>query len=253
MAEELLHLDAPGFGAGDFNDGGDDAAAVGQACLLDDEIELFVADIREFEGDPQLHIEPLRVHPGVLFCHPQHPLLQRQPVGLQDLLDYPLAGTQLPEEVSAALRNLGAGASPLTIQCDNFMVLKELVSSSHVVSLAPWDVIAQDVASGRLAPLQISTQEMEFLQQYNWPGNVRELRNLIERSLIFGYYDLKPEPASAVGSQPPLPVQDTSLEAVEKRHILAVLDACGGNKSEAARQLGVSRKTLDRKCTAWGV
>ena len=36
------------------------------------------------------------------------------------------------------------------------MVLKELVSSSHVVSLAPWDVIAQDVASGRLAPLQIS-------------------------------------------------------------------------------------------------
>ena len=39
---------------------------------------------------------------------------------------------------------------------DNFMVLKELVSSSHVVSLAPWDVIAQDVASGRLAPLQIS-------------------------------------------------------------------------------------------------
>ncbi|BCR26543.1 LysR family transcriptional regulator [Aquipseudomonas alcaligenes] len=124
--------------------------------LLDDEIELFVADIREFEGDPQLHIEPLRVHPGVLFCHPQHPLLQRQPVGLQDLLDYPLAGTQLPEAVSAALRNLGAGASPLTIQCDNFMVLKELVSSSHVVSLAPWDVIAQDVASGRLAPLQIS-------------------------------------------------------------------------------------------------
>ena len=77
-------------------------------------------------------------------------------MGLQDLLDYPLAGTQLPEEVSAALRNLGAGASPLTIQCDNFMVLKELVSSSHVVSLAPWDVIAQDVASGRLAPLQIS-------------------------------------------------------------------------------------------------
>ena len=109
--------------------------------------------------------------------------------------------------------------------------------------------------SGQLGvpPVHPDAATLRRLQGYDWPGNVRELRNLIERSLIFGYYDLKPEPASAAGSQPLAPVQDTSLEAVEKRHILAVLDACGGNKSEAARQLGVSRKTLDRKCTAWGV
>jgi DNA-binding NtrC family response regulator len=42
------------------------------------------------------------------------------------------------------------------------------------------------------------------------------------------------------------------LASVEKRHILAVLQACSGNKSEAARKLGVSRKTLERKCALWG-
>ena len=46
---------------------------------------------------------------------------------------------------------------------------------------------------------------------------------------------------------------DVTLAAVERRHILRVLDMEGGNKSAAARRLGVSRKTLERKCQAWGV
>lgn len=88
------------------------------------------------------------------------------------------------------------------------------------------------------------------LQGMDWPGNVRELRNLVERSLILGYFDVKPEPTVAGG---PATEVDETLEAVEKRHILSVLAACGGNKSEAARRLGLSRKTLERKCYAWGV
>lgn len=104
-------------------------------------------------------------------------------------------------------------------------------------------------------PVHPDAASLRRLQGYDWPGNVRELRNLVERSLIFGYYDLKPEPAAAAAEAgAALPAQpEVLLEAVEKRHILAVLNACGGNKSEAARQLGVSRKTLDRKCNAWGV
>lgn len=87
----------------------------------------------------------------------------------------------------------------------------------------------------------------QALVVHDWPGNVRELRNLVERTLILGRF---PEgfgsnaaalTASAGGS----------LADVERRHILAVLAACNGQRDEAARQLGISRKTIDRKLAAW--
>jgi len=95
--------------------------------------------------------------------------------------------------------------------------------------------------------VQPDKRTLARMAAYDWPGNVRELRNFVERSLILGWFDFGPEPVvgAAVGTA------DESLEAVEKRHILAVLGACEGNKSEAARRLSVSRKTLDRKCQAW--
>ncbi|MDP3635796.1 MAG: sigma-54 dependent transcriptional regulator [Azonexus sp.] len=99
----------------------------------------------------------------------------------------------------------------------------------------------------RLAP---DSRTLARMAAYDWPGNVRELKNFVERSLILGWFDLGPEPK---GSATPAGTADETLESVEKRHILAVLATCDGNKSEAGRRLGVSRKTLDRKCQAWGV
>lgn len=89
---------------------------------------------------------------------------------------------------------------------------------------------------------------LRHLQDYDWPGNVRELRNYIERSLILGAFRWGCAPAS--GTDRPM---DDSLESIERRHVLAVLAAAGGNKSEAARRLGISRKTLERKCLAWNL
>lgn len=123
--------------------------------LLDDEIELFIADTRELHADPQLQVTALQSHHGVLFCRPQHPLCQRQPLLPTALGEYPLAGTQMPVEVERLLQRLGDGENPLSIQCDNFMVLKELVSTSDVLSLAPWDVVAADVQAGRLVTLRL--------------------------------------------------------------------------------------------------
>jgi DNA-binding NtrC family response regulator len=87
------------------------------------------------------------------------------------------------------------------------------------------------------------------LSRYDWPGNVRELRNLIERSMILGAFP--PDFAGEGRLSGPEAVE--TLELVEQRHIMAVLDACGGNRAEAARRLGVARKTVDRKCAAWGI
>ena len=126
-----------------------------RSSLLDDAVELFVADSRELLADPLLCIEPLQRHSGVLFCRPNHPLLQQPALRMHDLLDYPLAGTQLPQTVEQNLRALSNREQPLSIQCDNFMVLKALVADSDVLSMAPWDVVAEDIHAGRLAQLPL--------------------------------------------------------------------------------------------------
>ena len=100
-----------------------------------------------------------------------------------------------------------------------------------------------------IPPLTLDETVLLNMSRYDWPGNVRELRNMIERSLILGSF-----PAEFCGA-PQKGDQDAvhSLQAVEQRHIMTVLDACGGNRAEAARRLGVSRKTIDRKCAMWNV
>ncbi|MBX3685064.1 MAG: sigma 54-interacting transcriptional regulator, partial [Rhodocyclaceae bacterium] len=96
-----------------------------------------------------------------------------------------------------------------------------------------------------LPPLAITPEVAARLAAYAWPGNVRELRNLVERSLILGAF---PASGEAPAGGEPLPL---SLAEVEKRHMLAVLAQCQDNKTQAAQLLGVSRKTLERKCAEW--
>ena len=97
--------------------------------------------------------------------------------------------------------------------------------------------------------VEIDASARAGLAAYGWPGNVRELRNLIERSLILGGFpdDFRRAPSSVE------PAGGETLEEIEKRHILSVLRETDGSRDEAARRLGVSRKTIDRKCAAWNV
>lgn len=85
-----------------------------------------------------------------------------------------------------------------------------------------------------------------FLLQYDWPGNIRELRNLIERTVILG--EFREDYLKSRGERS---TSDVTLADVERRHILFVLRESDGDREEAARRLGISRKTIDRKCASW--
>ncbi|BEC89824.1 TPA: sigma-54-dependent response regulator transcription factor ZraR [Escherichia coli] len=101
----------------------------------------------------------------------------------------------------------------------------------------------------RKAVKGFTPQAMDLLIHYDWPGNIRELENAVERAVVLltGEYISEHELPLAIASTP-IPLgqsQDIQpLVEVEKEVILAALEKTGGNKTEAARQLGITRKTL---------
>lgn len=98
---------------------------------------------------------------------------------------------------------------------------------------------------------------MQKIMAYSWPGNIRELMNAVERAVVLAHADfldaaeialiMEDSASSGGAAESDRPPQNLSLEDVEKKSILGALDACGGNKSEAARRLGITRKTLRAK------
>ena len=106
-----------------------------------------------------------------------------------------------------------------------------------------------------VAPIEVTEAEMGYLRQYDWPGNVRELRNLIERSLIVGALNVSALYSSLQRAEPARARTalhgPTDLHTLEKQHILAVLDSVDGDKTRAAQLLGISRRTLERRCAEW--
>ncbi|MGW8247393.1 MAG: sigma-54-dependent transcriptional regulator [Acidiferrobacterales bacterium] len=108
-------------------------------------------------------------------------------------------------------------------------------------------------------PFHFSANEIARLQAYDWPGNVRELRNVVERALLLSRFPGE-SIAGSINQRSDGPQQEDSasgpsiewtLAEVEKFHMVRVLEAAEGNKSEAARRLGVSRKTMERKLREW--
>jgi len=102
-------------------------------------------------------------------------------------------------------------------------------------------------------------QAMDKLLHHNWPGNVRELINTIERGVVLarGEYIDADELTIIVREGTKKEEETTStltpLAALEREAIAKILKAVGGNKSEAARKLGITRKTLHKKIKEYGL
>ncbi|MGJ3242989.1 MAG: sigma-54-dependent transcriptional regulator [Opitutales bacterium] len=116
-----------------------------------------------------------------------------------------------------------------------------------------------------LKPPGLSAPALEVLQQYSWPGNIRELRNFCENVVVLhaggtlSEYDLDPKfTQSPDVSETPVARGETGLarnplsrQENEKRLLRNALMQAGGNRTQAAKLMGISRRTLHRKLAQW--
>jgi DNA-binding NtrC family response regulator len=121
-------------------------------------------------------------------------------------------------------------------------------------------------------PVAVDPEAQRRLLAYDWPGNIRELQNVLERAMLLAEQDvigpehLTPTVLGAAGSpseavalaaraeggariDDPLP----SLDEIDRRYVLRVLEATHGNRDETSRILGVSRRTLSRMIQRWNL
>ena len=106
-----------------------------------------------------------------------------------------------------------------------------------------------------LTPARLLPETLDVLRRYSWPGNVRELKNAIERATAFCDTGVIAPGDIELGSPEPIEPQENagSLEAVEREHIIQVLQETGGNKKRAAEILGIERRTLYNKAKRLGI
>jgi DNA-binding NtrC family response regulator len=111
-----------------------------------------------------------------------------------------------------------------------------------------------------LAPRGVAEDALECLLRYPWPGNIRELRNVIERAMILGRghdtidVTFLPEEVRTRQREPGHRAADVrTMVQVEREHIGRTLVAHEGNRTHAARALGISRATLIKKIREYGL
>ncbi len=168
-------------------------------------------------------------------------------------------------DVKVDVRLLSASAMDLAVAIDNRVFRKDLYYrlSTVVIEIPPLRDRRDDVpvlvefflkrleraAGGRR--VRITSAAVDACCTFHWPGNVRELEHVIERSYVLSEGDVidipdLPERLREINKAPSADAL-VPLEEIERRYIARVLKETGGNRTRAARILGIDRKTLYRK------
>jgi transcriptional regulator with PAS, ATPase and Fis domain len=110
------------------------------------------------------------------------------------------------------------------------------------------------------ASVKLDGKAVELLAGHGWPGNVRELQNVVERLVVLNQsglileQDVRPCLAPRLTDAPAGPVAlGASVAGAEKAAIEAALKTAGGNRTHAAKALGISRRTLHNKLNEYGI
>ncbi len=106
-------------------------------------------------------------------------------------------------------------------------------------------------ARNQITVKTLSKKAEKKLLAYSWPGNIRELRNCIEHGVVMDYSETLEEEHFSIESDQSAPDALVSLKDLEKDHILRVLEALGGNRTQAAKVLGISVRTLRNKLSTY--
>ena len=127
--------------------------------LLEEDIEFFVADMRDLPANPLLHIAPLREEPGGFYVRRGHPLARRRSVPIREVWQYGVVTVRLPQGVRTLLSRLldaEPGAPlPLALECDNLHVLRKVAMHSESVLASPHAAVVDEVTSGALKKLVV--------------------------------------------------------------------------------------------------
>jgi DNA-binding NtrC family response regulator len=166
-------------------------------------------------------------------------------------------------EMNADIRVAAATNRDLAEEIKNGRFREDLFYRLNVVSiyLPPLrerrsdipELIEHFLSTRQIGPLRsrVDAEAMKALRAYSWPGCVRELANVLERAQILAENHLitpedLPENVLASTAAPELAGDPRHLSAVERRHVQTVLQEEKGNKVQAARVLGISRRSLYR-------